>query len=161
MLDQLFEKEIESQTFGNISLDHGLVLVDVSGSMEFPNGEYSRLQIATLVANYLKASARVEVYATSGSDTEIRHRTEKVPTQFFGTDLWLSLKAACNTFGGGGIFVDQALAYISHYEVKPSTLYIITDDQMEFPTTKFWKNRCIVLDTSKFLPTEIINRLES
>lgn len=149
MIDEIFKQEVENQKLGTDPKTDGIILVDVSGSMLWPVGEYSRLQLAALICNDIKSRAKVEIYATAGSDTEERHLTEKVPDEFAGYQLWLSLKAACNTMGGGGIFVDQAIEYISHYSVKPKCLYIISDDQLQTPTKQFWKEELSILNVSR------------
>lgn len=160
MIEDIFIQEIAEETKSSTSLESGIVIVDVSDSMLFPYGEYSRLQIAALTVKEIKSRADVQIWATAGSDAEMKHKTEKMPDHFFGKEIWLSLKAANNTMGGGGIFIDQAIEYISHYSVKPKCLYILTDDQASFSEIKWYKEKLHVLDMSKLLPDQAIRRLE-
>lgn len=105
-----------------------LIIVDVSGSMELPNEEYSRLKIASMLAIQLSEEP-CTVWATAGSDTERRHNTHEI--KYRGELLERALARACKDLGGGGAFMDQAVSYIKHYVVKPDNLYIISDSDIE------------------------------
>lgn len=119
-----------------------LVIVDVSGSMEFPAGNCSRLTVAAALAAELKArSDSCVVYASAGSDTEKRHQTS--PLHYDGYLLLMALKRACLDMGGGGMFLQQAEEYIRHYHVRPDRLIVITDEEQDYEP-KFGKQICII-----------------
>lgn len=119
-----------------------LVIVDVSGSMEFPVGNSARLTVAAALAAELKArSDSCEVYASAGSDTEKRHQTS--PLLYEGFLLLMALKRACLDMGGGGMFLKQAEEYVRHYHVRPDRLIIITDEDQDYEP-KFGKQIYVV-----------------
>jgi hypothetical protein len=114
-------------------LPSSIIIVDVSGSMELPNGNYSRLQIAAALAAEIKLRADAALYASSGLDSDQSHITEQL--NYDGFNLWLALRRACYDFGGGGIFLEKAVKHVSHYHVKPERLYILTDEQNSYLPT--------------------------
>jgi hypothetical protein len=114
-------------------LPKSIIIVDVSGSMELPNGNYSRLQIAAALAAEIKLRADAALYASSGLDSDQSHITEQL--NYDGFNLWLALRRACYDFGGGGIFLEKAVKHVSHYHVKPDRLYILTDEQNSYSPT--------------------------
>ena len=77
-------------------LPKSIIIVDVSGSMELPNGNYSRLKIAAALAAELKIRADAPLYASSGSDADGSHITEVL--DYDGFNLWLALRRACYDF---------------------------------------------------------------
>jgi len=108
-----------------------LVIVDVSGSMEFPAGNSSRLTVAAALAAEIKArSDSCAVYASAGSDTEKYHQTSPLP--YGGFLLLMALKRACLDMGGGGMFLKQAEEFVRHYHVRPDRLVIITDEDQDY-----------------------------
>jgi hypothetical protein len=108
-----------------------LVIVDVSGSMEFPVGNCARLTVAAALAAELKArSDSCTVYASAGSDTEKRHQTNPLPYDAYL--LLMALRRACLDMGGGGMFLKQAEEYVRHYHVRPDRLVIITDEKQDY-----------------------------
>jgi hypothetical protein len=107
-----------------------IIIMDVSGSMELPNGNYSRLKIAAALAAEVKLRADAPLYASSGSDADSSHITHEL--SYDGFNLWLAIRRACYDFLGGGIFLEKAVKHISHYNVKPERLYVFTDDQNSY-----------------------------
>jgi hypothetical protein len=126
-------------------LPPSLIIVDVSGSMELPCGNSSRLEVASLLAVELTERAACSVWATAGSDVEQKHRTHKA--SYRGHMLCRFLKRACLDLGGGGMFLSQAIKHISHYEPKPERLIVITDTQVSVPT--FFRKVFTLIDLSK------------
>ena len=118
-------------------LPRSIIIVDVSGSMELPNGNYSRLQIAAALAAEIKLRADAPLYASSGLDSDQSHITEQL--NYDGFNLWLALRRACYDFGGGGIFLEKAVKHIGPYHVRPERLYVLTDEQNSYVPT-FGKN---------------------
>jgi hypothetical protein len=131
------------------ALPKSIIVVDVSGSMELPNGNYSRLKIAAALAAEIKLRADAALYASSGLDSDQSHMTEQL--NYDGFNLWLALRRACYDFGGGGIFLEKAVKHVSHYHVKPDRLYILTDEQNSYSPT--FGKEVIVIDVGN-LPYE-------
>ena len=111
-----------------------LLLVDVSGSMLLAYGQRrSRLDVAIEIAVELKERCEsLKIYASGGSDREKTDQTEEVP-DYYGEQLDASLRRGIQALGGGGLYARQAIEHISHYELKPDLLIIITDDTTEIP----------------------------
>lgn len=110
-----------------------LVIVDVSGSMEFPVKDFvlPRLTVAAALAAEIKVrSGTCTIYASAGSDTEKRHQTSPLP--YDGYLLLMALRRACLDMGGGGMFLKQAEEYVRHYHIRPDRLIIITDEEQEY-----------------------------
>lgn len=126
-------------------LPKSIIIVDVSGSMELPNGNYSRLKIAAAIAAEIKLRADAPLYASSGLDSDQSHHTEAL--SYDGFNLWLAIRRACYDFGGGGIFLEKAVKHISHYHVRPERLYVLTDEQNSYVPT--FGKQIIVLDAGK------------
>ena len=133
LVTQRYNQELEASLLqdakANPITDKLLVLVDVSGSMEFPATDWhaSRLQHAAAIAIELKARANCSIWASSGLDYDQTQKTELMKQE--GYLLFRELEFACKNFGGGGIFLEKAIKHISHYEVKPNHLIILTDEQ--------------------------------
>jgi len=123
-------------------LPKSIIIVDVSGSMELPNGNYSRLQIAAALAAEIKLRADAALYASSGYDSEGTDITHQL--NYDGFNLWLAIRRACYDFGGGGIFLEKAVKHISHYHVRPDRLYVLTDEQNSYSPT--FGKEVIVID---------------
>lgn len=123
-------------------LPKSIIIVDVSGSMELPNGNYSRLQIAAALAAEIKLRADAPLYASSGLDSDQSHITQSL--NYDGFNLWPALRRACYDFGGGGIFLEKAVKHIMHYHVRPDRLYILTDEQNSYSPT--FGKEVIVID---------------
>ena len=136
-------------------IPRSIIIVDVSGSMELPNGNYSRLKIAAALAAELKIRADAPLYASSGSDADGSHITEVL--DYDGFNLWLALRRACYDFLGGGIFLEKAVKHVSHYHVRPERLYVFTDDQNSYLPT-FGKS-VYMIDVSKKSYEELRNDL--
>lgn len=130
-----------------------LLLVDVSGSMLLAYGQRrSRLDVAIEIAIELKERCEsLTIYASGGSDSEKTDSTEKVP-DYYGEQLDASLRRGIQALGGGGLYARQAIDYISHYELKPDLLVILTDDTTETP--KAYGKTCVQINLDKSLNTE-------
>lgn len=122
-----------------------LCIVDVSDSMMFPrkNGE-SRLKIASNFAAILKEKGAT-IYVSSGSNAQQVAQTEKVPDNISVNELYEYFAGARIQMMGGGMFVDKAIRFITHYEPKPDYLYILTDEVV-IPTECFSKSKTVVVN---------------
>ena len=136
-------------------LPKSIIIMDVSGSMELPNGNYSRLKIAAALAAEVKIRADAPLYASSGSDADGSHITE--PLNYDGFNLWLALRRACYDFLGGGIFLEKAVKHVSHYHVRPERLYVFTDDQNSY--LPIFGKSVYMIDVSKKSYEELRNDL--
>ena len=136
-------------------LPKSIIIVDVSGSMELPNGNYSRLKIAAALAAEVKIRADAPLYASSGSDADGSHITEVL--DYTGFNLWLALRRACYDFLGGGIFLEKAVKHVSHYHVRPERLYVFTDDQNSY--LPIFGKSVYMIDVSKKSYEELRNDL--
>jgi len=117
---------------------HTVLIVDVSGSM-YGYGNISARSDITRVqaAGALAAVARercesVSIYATAGNDGSYRHATALVPSRH---GMALVEKFSKNGFAGelgsGGIFLVQALDWVSERETSGADRIIVFTDEQD------------------------------
>lgn len=110
-----------------------LIVVDVSGSMNGPLGEKSkmdRLDAGCALAMLLAGQSDYPtIFATAGNDSAVTHKTVMLPARS-GMALRDSIRKSAESLGGGGIFFTQALRYINQNHEKPfDRVVVITDEQ--------------------------------
>ena len=126
-----------------------IVIIDVSGSMLLPNGQHSRLKIAAALAAEISVRSEIcAIYATSGSDNDLKHIT--IPLHSNGYLLWLQIKRASDDLGGGGIFLDQTIEFIRHYHVRPNNLFVLTDNHVGDYVPTFYRDALHLANLSEF-----------
>ena len=110
-----------------------VLLVDVSGSMYgstvSAKSDMDRARAACALAAIMREVCEEPViYATAGSDSARKHKTELVPARH-GMALVDAIYDMCHPLGGGGIFVRQVMDYIAGQEKDVDRVVMITDEQ--------------------------------
>lgn len=110
-----------------------VIVIDVSGSMYGGNISEKSDMNRALAACALGAIGRelceqVAVYATAGSDSRRKHKTEIVPARR-GMALVEAVYKMSTPLGGGGIFIRQCMDYIRGIEKDADRTIVITDEQ--------------------------------
>jgi len=109
-----------------------VLIVDISGSMGqklSDKSELTRLDTALALAILAKEQCEdVAIYATAGSDSKRIHATALVPN-VHGFDLADVIKDMNNTLGGGGIFLNQVMDFVSSKEQDADRVLVFTDEQ--------------------------------
>ncbi len=110
-----------------------VVIVDVSGSMGAGlsgKSTLNRMDAAIALAMLIKGvSEECSVYATAGSDSARKHKTERVTNGLEGFALSEEIGRLANRLGGGGIFLKQCVDFAMENEKTADTLVVISDSQ--------------------------------
>jgi hypothetical protein len=110
-----------------------VVIVDVSGSMRgqlSARSDMTRMTAACALAAIMReVCERVSIYATAGNDRSRIHATAEVPARR-GLALVDAIPAMKCELGGGGIFLRQAMDFVSKRERGDvARTVVITDEQ--------------------------------
>lgn len=111
-------------------------VVDISGSMgagisdgHGGRGTTSRLDTACALAILVKELCEdVVIYATAGSDGQIKHATAKVQ-DVRGFDLAEAIPKMSSSLGHGGIFLSQVMEYLNKKEQDVARVIVLTDEE--------------------------------
>lgn len=127
-----------------------LLIIDASCSMLFVD---SMLDSAiALVVELKERCESLVIYASGGDDYTKTDITEKVP-DYYGLALDESIRRGIRCLGGGGIYPKQAVDHVSHYEMKPDLLIIITDGEFSEVPKPYGKT-CILVYLDKIVNIE-------
>jgi hypothetical protein len=111
-----------------------LVVIDVSGSMGAGLSGKSTLDLieasSGLAIIVREIADSMVLYATAGSDYEVKHATALVPATR-GFALYRGVEEAKHKLGGGGIFLKQCMEYIEKEErgAQFDRVIVLTDEQ--------------------------------
>lgn len=110
-----------------------IIVVDVSGSMYgsrlSTKSDMDRAEAAAALASIMREVCEdVVVYATAGSDGLRKHKTAMIPARH-GMALAQEIRRAAHNLGGGGIFLNQLMNYLSEQEKTADRTIVITDEQ--------------------------------
>lgn len=110
-----------------------VVVIDVSGSMYCAALSAKSDMNRALAASALGAICRdlceeAAIYATAGNDGTRVHATRKVPARH-GMALADAIMGLSHPLGGGGIFLNQCMKFITEQEKSADRTIVITDEQ--------------------------------
>lgn len=111
-----------------------VLVIDVSGSMgDGVSGKSTMTRLdagAALALLAREVCQHVAIYATAGSDSTRKHKTELVPAHR-GFGLVETMSREAGKLGGGGIFTRQCLEYIAplEWQQDPDRIIIFSDSQ--------------------------------
>src|ERR1035437_1707135 len=107
-------------------------IVDISGSMGSAlsaKSELNRLDTALALAILAREQCEdVAIYATAGNDGLRKHATALVPNRR-GFALADAIKGMNDKLGGGGIFLNQVMDFVSEKEQDADRVLVLTDEQ--------------------------------
>lgn len=112
-----------------------ILVVDTSGSMYgagniSKHSDMTRVHAAGALAAIIRETCEQPViYCTAGNDLARKHATGLVPNRRGFSLVDLIAKGGMSELGGGGIFLEQCLAFIAEKEKTADRIIVITDEQ--------------------------------